>query len=1042
MYFANAEGVLIYDGLTWNMVQSSNESGIRSLDVSPSGMVYVGAVGDFGYLSVDDFGKQVFVSLRRLYNLDPQEIQDVYSVNAFEDGVYFMTKKNVFFYDGKSLKIWESETEFQSAYNLNGQYIVNQMSTGLCRLIKDSIVPLSQVTDFKNIKIVDIVSYSENDHFVFTENNGIKLLYRKSENKKGFTEYTERIDRELSEYQLTNGLLVNDEILSIGTWGYGLLLVDREGRIVQRVNSDYDLNDDVINDQFLDKEGNLWLATSNGISVVSFNSRISKYGGKANINETVEDITVFDNKVFTATHTGLFYWDKGIKSGEFKKVQGFDRECWGLLPFKFGKSELLLVAENNALYQVDKELSVQRITDCYPWTIHQYSKDSSIVFVGLDDGLLCLSYIEGSWEVKEKIPGIDYAVNSIVEAEENILWLGSPGKATKLTLEWIRSIGTYRFKIKSFNQNDGLPAGDVCVEMMGDQLMFGTSEGIYSFSEDNRKFNKEKDFDLAFQNRPFQVHRLAYQYPGKLWMSAYFDDKFYLGYFRDDRTGLSWVDNDFLPFSSEVYHSIFHDDDEISWLGGPEGLLKFQGTKKSNEELQTFEVLIRSVVLNNDSVYFHGNEAGLNYGDSVLKAGKAIKLSYDYNSIRFNFSSTYYKYPLYNQYSVKLEGFDKQWSEWSNESKAVFTNLYEGEYTFLVKSRNAYGQESGISEYVFDIDPPWFRSWWAYLIYIVSTVLLVFGIVSMYTQNLKEIIREKTREVVFQKDEIERQKNAVEFQRQELELKNADITSSINYAKRLQHAILPESSVIKQHLPNNFILYKPKDIVSGDFYWMDHVNGATGHDLTLFATVDCTGHGVPGAFVSIVGNGGLHRAVKEFGLVEPAQILEKLNEIVIETLSKGENDIRDGMDISLCSFDFGKMEMQFAGANNSAYLVRKNVVNADLSLNGHGRFFKNDLLEIKANKQPVGYYEFREAFVNHKIKLEKGDMIYLFSDGFPDQFGGPESKKYNYPRFKEFLLSISEKPMEEQKALIDAEFNKWRGREEQIDDIIVAGIKI
>ena len=148
------------------------------------------------------------------------------------------------------------------------------------------------------------------------------------------------------------------------------------------------------------------------------------------------------------------------------------------------------------------------------------------------------------------------------------------------------------------------------------------------------------------------------------------------------------------------------------------------------------------------------------------------------------------------------------------------------------------------------------------------------------------------------------------------------------------------------------------------------------------------------------------------------------------------------MDISLCSFDFRKMEMQFAGANNSAYLVRKNVASTDIGLNGNGKYHKEHLVEIKPNKQPVGYYEFREDFVNNTIAVEKNDVIYLFSDGFADQFGGPKGKKYNYPRFKDFLISIADKPMEEQKKLIDQEFEKWRGDEDQIDDVIVAGIRI
>ena len=418
------------------------------------------------------------------------------------------------------------------------------------------------------------------------------------------------------------------------------------------------------------------------------------------------------------------------------------------------------------------------------------------------------------------------------------------------------------------------------------------------------------------------------------------------------------------------------------------------------------------------------------------------KLRYQYNSLSFEFSAQYHYKSDQNVYSYFLTGFDEKWTDWSPETKAMYTNLPEGKYTFKVKAKNVYGQISNISEYSFVIKAPWYRTVWAYMLYVFVGLLIFWELLLLYTRRLKRIIKLRTAEVVAQKEQIIEQKNEVEEQRKQLEYKNESITASINYARRLQRAILPEENLLQEHLKDYFILYKPKDIVSGDFYWVDHLNGIPGRDISLFAAVDCTGHGVPGAFVSVVGNSSLNRAVKEFGLSKPSEILEKLNELVVETLSKGDEEVQDGMDISLCAIDYNKMILQFAGAHNSAYLVRQALDPEEVGLNGNGNYFSDNLVEIKANKQPVGFFEYREAFQNNEIKLKKGDCIYLFSDGFADQFGGPKGKKYNYYRFKEFLSNIHKFPMNKQKRLLDEEFENWRGEEEQIDDVIVFGVRV
>ncbi|MCB9223677.1 MAG: SpoIIE family protein phosphatase [Crocinitomicaceae bacterium] len=281
---------------------------------------------------------------------------------------------------------------------------------------------------------------------------------------------------------------------------------------------------------------------------------------------------------------------------------------------------------------------------------------------------------------------------------------------------------------------------------------------------------------------------------------------------------------------------------------------------------------------------------------------------------------------------------------------------------------------------------------------------------------LEQKVKERTEEVVKQKDEIE-------TQNQRLEELYKDVTDSIRYAKRLQYSILPPSERITNICPNSFVLFKPKDIVSGDFYWFDQLGGKS-----YVAAVDCTGHGVPGAFMSLVGANGLNAAVREHHTAQPGKIMDELNSFVSESLNKAsdDNDVRDGMDLSLIAIDYQKLEIEFAGAYNPLYIVRN-----------------EEFIILKADKFAIGSFEpGTKTFSNQKFKLEKGDQIYLFSDGYADQFGGNKGKKFLYKTFREELLRIHKMEPEAQRNALNETIVEWQGDYAQVDDILVIGIRI
>jgi len=268
----------------------------------------------------------------------------------------------------------------------------------------------------------------------------------------------------------------------------------------------------------------------------------------------------------------------------------------------------------------------------------------------------------------------------------------------------------------------------------------------------------------------------------------------------------------------------------------------------------------------------------------------------------------------------------------------------------------------------------------------------------------------------------QKQKSIIEKQHDKLDESHNELKDSITYARRLQDAILPQMELVEELLPRSFILYRPKAVVAGDFYWLEAVN-----DWVYFAVADCTGHGVPGAMVSVVCSNALSKALVEEGNAKPADILNRARELVIDRFARSGENIMDGMDASLCAFNHKLMRLEWSGANNPLWIIRKGGTNIE---------------EIAADRQPIGSYGFETPFRNHEIPLNEGDTIYVFSDGYSDQFGGENSKKYKLSNLRSFLLSIKDRDMKEQCESLSKEFDRWKGENDQIDDVCIMGVRV
>lgn len=380
--------------------------------------------------------------------------------------------------------------------------------------------------------------------------------------------------------------------------------------------------------------------------------------------------------------------------------------------------------------------------------------------------------------------------------------------------------------------------------------------------------------------------------------------------------------------------------------------------------------------------------------NSILHCYKSLA---DIDSVLGNWKSAYENYKLYKLYNDSLfnEKSNKQITEMSIKYE---TEKKEEQIQLLEKDKEVRNAENKRQKLV---------------IYSVSGGLVLLFILSGVIFIALQNNRKKNKIITEQKQEVEKAKHIIEERHKEQ-------TDSINYAKRLQEAILPPTALLKKELPECFVIYQPKDIVAGDFYWMEKID-----TIIFIAAADCTGHGVPGAMVSVVCSNALNRAVKEFGLRDTGKILDKVTDLVLETFEKSTTNVQDGMDISLLAFNTTTKQIQWSGANNPLWYISNGQVT-----------------EIKANKQPIGKYDNRKPFTAHNIHYTDNSVYYLFTDGFADQFGGPKGKKFTYRRLEETILSTSNLTMQEQENQLKLAFHLWKGTAEQIDDVTIIAIKI
>ncbi len=1088
MYFGNNDdGLLEYDGINWRKIKGSNSSSVRSLAIDSSGTVFLGGVGNFGYLEPDARGELRYVSLSSKLDSSEQQFQNVWKTYASKDAVYFCTPVSIFKYDYKKVSVYKQLPRSSLfSYYINNKFYIGNYLQGLMTIDEnDSVVVVPGGDFFQYKNIFSVLPYSENEFVVGTMFNGLYILNTKtgevSDSKipESTNLYFRGISDKVQGSILSSGTLVNNKYI-YGTTNNGSVIINKKDfSIAGKLNTKLGLQDDIIYSVYNDTHDGipqpLWFVLDKGVSKTNINSPFSYFGKESGLEGSINDIIKFNGTLYVSTVAGVYYLEYVNGEPVFVQIKGIS-VTWKFINFnpKSRGKEMLLIGTNKGLYEIYDKNKTRQIEKSiinlpnqnhtyYIFTLYASKYDSDMLYIGTNRGLIGLRYInDNKWKIEVDFEDkLNLEIRSIRENKDKDIWACSAFDGVfKINFEQEDTT------IVNYDTSKGLPSLKTNFAYdFNNRIIFATEKGFYKFSKSKDKFIQDKTFGDEYNDGSVGIYRFITDQYGNHWLSLGNNDEDIKRRWvevlspYDDGT-FNKTDVPFKPLPNLAYEVIYTDDENITWFGNSNGLYSYNKSLHRSYK-NKFYTLIRKVIVGNDSIIFNGayyklNEDSVAIVSTIQPDDLVPVLKFNFRNPRFHFAAPFYENEESTVFSYYLDGYSQNWSKWSKEPKAVFTNLPEGDYIFKVKAKNIYEYESQIGEFKFTILPPWYRTIWAYFMYVIIGGFLFWQIIRMYTRKLKndkirleKIVAERTAEVVEQKEEIEEHLAKIS------EI-NKELTDSILYAKRIQRAILPHEEYAHSVLEDHFILFKPKDIVSGDFFWLTKKN-----QYTIVTAADCTGHGVPGAFMSMLGVAFLNEIVKNESVQSTGEVLNALRQHIIVSLQQSgkEGEQKDGMDIAICAINSETNTLQFSGANNPLYLIRhsssgnelkvkddnneERILNPVLDMDGY------NLFEIKGDKMPVAIHVVMDSFSSYEIQLEKSDTIYIFSDGFADQFGGAKGKKFMYKPFKKLLLGMQDIPMSEQKAILDKAIEDWKSFKnpvtgieyEQIDDIVVIGVR-
>lgn len=907
---------------------------------------------------------------------------------------------------------------------------------GLCRLNKDNQLKIFTTLEGLSSNRILCLEKGRNDEVFIGTSAGFNII---------------KDEKVIEKYDQTNGLL-NDRIRAIAEQDNGAIFIGtrdglailsrRNGSIITLTEKN-GLSNDRIRNLLIDNQRNVWVGTYFG-GIMKYSPgdffSISKFSG---LSSNVV-LNIFEDEkgdVIIGTINGV------------NKLKFKNRLI----------SDIIQIGEEDGLI--------------FPEVNHVIKDSKGYYWYSTSSGISIFEENSHYYNITDQDNLIDIDVSLIKEIKPNEFWIGT---VDGLSILRVKSRNPFKFDIESYNRQNGLSGRTVSFieEDENGNVWIGYKEGNIDIFQNDRIMKPKNAGDLGEINSGF------FDSKNNIWVGTEGGGLFKLRYDQKssalDYTQFSLKDG----LISDFIYSITESKNNNLWIGTEKGVSKIVFDEKENikyvrnyneqEGFKAMECNVNSILCDQKGNIWFGTVRGIQYllknnEDGVKEEAKIkitqvesnggnydwfdfarkngyfeppsdLRIPYKNNYIGIRFKGLFLSSPEKIEYSWKLKRHD-EWTPFSLNDYIHFTNLEPGTYTIQVKSKTP---EDVISaepvEFTFVVIEPFYKNIWFRVF--MGLVLIGLGYL-IYLWRVRNLKKQK---LALEKV-VEERTEEISNQNEQLSEKNREITDSINYAKRIQDTIIPSEERVRALLGNNsFVLFKPKDIVSGDFYWVREID----KDTKIFCVADCTGHGVPGAMVSLVGANALNKAVGEFNLTKPSEILNQVNAILIEAFSNEGKAVADGMDIAICKITKkdGKVYLEYSGGNNALWVFNpKRTTFPEIASEIRDNDDELVGFALKPDKFGVGKNSENLKFTNLEIELLNDDEVVIFTDGYADQFGGaieskPMGKKFKYSRMKLLLAEIHHENLDYQKEILDKTLGEWMGDLEQVDDVCVLALKI
>lgn len=1040
MYLGNGYGVVEHNGTSSNLYRISNGSVIRSLYIDTTGRIYVGATNEFGYFEADKYGILQYTCLTNKFKV--KDVGIIWDIFEHEGSTYFVSYQNALY---KYSNNWVTQINLPPTFSrfkgfrIAEQLLLFDQNAGLATLKNDTIyryhhetfsqdvlayalMPLDSLkillaTRLKGLYAINItqlkpLSYEESfkkattrAEFDSLKNSNSDFFYR---------QFQTPLNPELAFNEIYYAQTLPNNQYCISTLKGGAYIMDKQGKMLDNYRLNNGLPDNSVSYSFLDREYNLWLAHYHGLSILGINEGLRTFGAESGIKGIIMNSLRIGEKIFIGTTSGLYMIDQTQMNTIPKEIGTGDIFVRYIYKYEHdGTSDIIFgTLLQSYFYDIKKNEITQISLPNASYLIIQHPSDNTIFFSCHINGIDILQKKDPkSWKMSKIaniLPNI-FGINKLDFNSTGRMFI-STSYSGLLTVDIPNINDTSQIKVTEYTTRNGLPQEDKNRWVLHDQYVYAiTGNGIYlpesndSIGNPNMRFIPCNEMNKLLNSRGY-INDIVFE-----------NDNIIIGTSEGlllyNKTDRAIKDTSFYRLNNMRINDITLDS-TCNWYENDEQLI-YQDKTNVAHETSDIDLLFTQIQIGEHQLSSFFEEHNIYAG----------QFSFNDNSVFVRVTSPSFCNIGNNRYSFFMEGFDSIWSEWSFDNHVNYRYLTEGNYTLLVKSINGIGLESNMASIHFSILPPWYQAWYAWTAYIILTITILYRIIKLHTKKLFKDKRKLETIIKTSISTVELQKEEIQQQRDSLFKQHREMTNSIEYAKHIQKAIFLPTHYLSELYPSSFVFNKPKDIVSGDFLWVYSAD-----NYTVIVVSDCTGHGVPGAFMSIIGASFLKEIVISQGNYMPDLILDQLRNNIIKTLHQttDPNDNKDGMDVAIITIDNKAQTVYYAGANSPVFFLYKNA----------------EIVRLQPDRMPVGVYYTIKPFTLHTFPISEIDSIYMLSDGYLDQFGEKIGRKLTSKRFVEVLSNIQHLAMQQQKEFLKAYFDNWRRDIEQTDDVLVVGFKL